>query len=47
MIRRRNERWMLMGGDGSTDKAGLTWRLIKGDDQRLKCIKCLQLSLSV
>lgn len=23
------------------------WRLIEGDDQRLKCIKCLQLSLSV
>lgn len=25
----------------------LTWRLIEGDDQGLKCIKCLQLSLSV
>lgn len=25
----------------------LTRRLIEGDDQRLKCIKCLQLSLSV
>lgn len=25
----------------------LTRRLIQGDDQRLKCIKCLQLSLSV
>lgn len=28
-------------------RAVLTGRLIEGDDQRLKCIKCLQLSLSV
>lgn len=48
-IRRRRECWVKFKEvrGGSTNEAGLTWRLIKGDDQRLKCIKCLQLSLSV
>lgn len=35
------------GDDGGRQEAVLTRRLIQGDDQRLKCIKCLQLSLRV
>lgn len=34
----------MSGGRGGGE---LTGRLVEGDDQRLKCIKCLQLSLSV
>lgn len=33
--------------NGKRQKRGLTGRLIQGDDQCLKCIKCLQLSLGV